>query len=374
MPVRYRRPLADTGQAGEPGRGFGRPDTVPAVALSVGFFGAGLIANYHARSLQLGGAQARVAVVFDPLRARAERFAERFGAGVADDEEAVLDGCQAVYVCTWTSEHRRLVEAACARALPVFCEKPLATDLAGAQAMADAVRQAGVVNQVGLVLRSAPGFVLLRHLVADASSGRLLSVIFRDDQEIPLGGYYGSDWRGDRERAGSGTLLEHSIHDLDILEWFCGPINRLSAQAANFHGLDGIEDTVAVSFGLRGGGTGVLTSVWHDVPGRISSRRVEVFCERARFWAEGNLAETVGWEFEAGQARECTGSAVMAELDVRGWPVPPNADVTFVHAVLAGRSASPDFAVAVRAHLVADAVYRSAAGGGAPQDTRMPPG
>lgn len=342
---------------------------MPAVALSVGFFGAGLIANYHARSLQLGGAQAQPAVVFDPARARADSFAARFGGRVADDEDEVLDRCQAVYVCTWTSEHRRLVEAACARSLPIFCEKPLATDLAGAQAMADAVRRAGVVNQVGLVLRSAPGFVLLRHLVADASSGRLLSVTFRDDQEIPLGGYYGSDWRGDRDRAGSGTLLEHSIHDLDILEWFCGPIDRLSAQAANFHGLDGIEDTVAVSFSLRGGGTGVLTSVWHDLPGRISSRRVEVFCERARFWAEGNLAETVGWELEAGQARECTGPAVTAELEVRGWPVPANADVTFIDAVLADRAASPDFSVAVRAHMLADAVYRSAAAGGAPRDT-----
>ncbi len=36
-------------------------------------------------------------------------------------------------------------------ACPVFCEKPLATDLASAQAMVGAVAEAGVVNQVGLV-------------------------------------------------------------------------------------------------------------------------------------------------------------------------------------------------------------------------------
>ena len=49
----------------------------------------------------------------------------------------MVDGCDALYVCTWTSEHRRLVEMAVAARRHVFCEKPLSTDLAGATAMAD---------------------------------------------------------------------------------------------------------------------------------------------------------------------------------------------------------------------------------------------
>jgi myo-inositol 2-dehydrogenase/D-chiro-inositol 1-dehydrogenase len=338
----------------------------------VGFFGAGLIANYHAWSLQHGGAYARPAVVFDPVQDRAQAFAERFGARVADSETDVFDRSQAIYVCTWTSEHQRLVAAACARRLPIFCEKPLATDVAGAEAMSAEVARAGVVNQVGLVLRSSPGFALLRQLIADPAAGRVLSVTFRDDQQIPLGGFYGSDWRGDRAKAGSGTLLEHSIHDLDILEWLCGPIERLGAQSANFHGLEGIEDTVAVSFSFENGGTGVLTSVWHDVRGRISSRRLEVFCERARLWAEGNLAETVGWELQAGHAEERAGNGVVSELQTRGWAIPGNADVAFVEAAALGGRASPDFADALRAHCLADAVYRSAETGGLPVVTGTP--
>jgi 4-hydroxybenzoate polyprenyltransferase len=51
----------------------------------------------------------------------------------------------------------------------------------------------------------------------------VLTVVFRDDQYLPVRGVYKSSWRGDVARAGAGTLLEHSIHDLDLLEWLLGP-------------------------------------------------------------------------------------------------------------------------------------------------------
>ena len=304
---------------------------------SVGFLGAGLIAHHHARSLEAAAAGTAVVGVYDPAVERAVAFAERFGAEAVDDEAEVIERADAVYVCTWTSEHRRLVEAACARGRAVFCEKPLAPDLAGAEAMVAAVCGSGVTHQVGLVLRATPGFRLLRALVQDPAVGRVVSVVFRDDQQLPVGGYYGSDWRIDPARAGSGTLLEHSIHDVDILEWLVGPIARLSATSAAVHGHAGIEDTVAVSFALVGGGTGVLTSIWHDLPGRLSERRLEVFCERGRFWAEGNLAELVGWEYRAGQREERSGAGVLDELRRRGLDPPANPDADF----LRGRGRRP---------------------------------
>jgi predicted dehydrogenase len=336
-----------------------------SAGFRLGFFGAGLIARYHARSLRAAAVDAPIVSVYDPDHERSETLAGEVGARAVPDEAEVFEGVDGVYICTWTSEHPRLVAEAAARGLAVFCEKPLATTLADAESMTAAVTLAGVTNQVGLVLRSSPGFALLRSLVADPAAGRVVSVVFRDDQEIPLGGYYGSTWRGDAARAGAGTLLEHSIHDLDMLEHLVGPLTRLSAHQGNLHGHPGIEDSVAVSFGLAGGGTGVLTSVWHDVPGRLSHRSLEIFCERVRFWAAGNMAETVGWEWRAGSAEEVSGADRAAALAQRGWVAPANADAEFVAAAAAGRPATPDFAVALRAHVLADAAYRSAASGGA---------
>ena len=112
-----------------------------------------------------------------------------------------------------------------------------------------------------------------------------------------------STWRSDRARAGAGTLLEHSIHDLDLLEWMCGPLAVLSAHRDNLHGLEGIEDTVSVSFRFRAGGTGVLTSTWHDLPGRGSNRRFELFTERARFETEGNAAAVAEMDAQIGESQ-----------------------------------------------------------------------
>ena len=126
--------------------------------------------------------------VYDPDAERAARFAAASGSVVCASEDEVLDGCDAVYVCTWTSEHPRLVAAAVERGLAVFCEKPLATTLAAAEAMAAAVAGSGVTNQVGLILRRSPAFVWARHLVEAPEAGRVMAVVFRDDQYIPVQG------------------------------------------------------------------------------------------------------------------------------------------------------------------------------------------
>jgi predicted dehydrogenase len=333
--------------------------------VRVGFLGAGLIAHFHAFGLSGSGEAFRFAGVHDPDHDRALEFAAGWGATACATEEEVLDGCDAVYVCTWTSEHARLVQAAAERGLAVFCEKPLAFDGDGAEAMADVVDAAGVVNQVGLVLRHSPAFMLLGHLVADPAAGRVMSVGFRDDQYIPVQGMYASSWRGDRSRAGAGTLLEHAIHDLDILEHAIGPVVDVSARSASFHGIDGIEDSVATVLGLAGGGVGVHTTIWHDVLERPSLRRVEVFCERRYVCLENDWEGPVSWTTAGEDDVTVEGPELLArcaDLGLRAGS--PDGD--FLRAVAAGTPAWPTLRDAVRPHRLVDAIYRSAAEGGQP--------
>ncbi|HUC32740.1 MAG TPA: Gfo/Idh/MocA family oxidoreductase, partial [Ilumatobacteraceae bacterium] len=126
--------------------------------LRIGFLGAGLIATYHSKSLRRSGAPIERRGVFDPDRERAAAFASASGHTVYDSEDAVIDDCDAVYVCTWTSEHPRQVAKAIAARRHVFCEKPLAFTTAEAVAMADAAAAAGITHQVGLVLRRSPAY------------------------------------------------------------------------------------------------------------------------------------------------------------------------------------------------------------------------
>lgn len=336
------------------------------MTVRIGFLGAGLIAGFHADGLAAAGTDHRIVAVHDPDVVRRDAFAERWSATPMSTEDEVLDGCDAVYVCTWTSEHARLVDAACERDLAVFCEKPLAFDAAGAAAMAEAVARAGVVNQVGLVLRRSPAFFLLRQLVQDPEAGRIMSFSFRDDQYIPVQGMYGSTWRGDRRRAGSGTMLEHAIHDVDLVEHCLGAVRSVSARSANRHGLDGIEDSVASVFDLVDGSIGVHTTIWHDVLERPSLRRVEVFCERRHIVLENDLFGPVRWRTAGDEVETVLADRPLVDEARRRGFGGINPDRAFVEAVIAGGGAWPSFADALRAHRLVDAVYASAAAGGSP--------
>jgi len=325
--------------------------------------GGGFIAHYHGKMLHTSGADAEISVVHDPDPAKAGAFAAASGARVVDSEDELLGSVDAVYVCTWTAEHPRLVDRVVERNLPVFCEKPLAVDLDSAVTMVDAVRRTGVVNQVGLVLRDSPAFVYLRHAISRPESGRVMSVVFRDDQYIPIQGQYGSTWRADPSKAGSGTLLEHSIHDLDILEWMLGPVSGVGGRSSEFHAINGIEDVVSATLEFESGALGSLTSIWHDLLERPSLRRVEVFCENAYFWLEDDVFGPVHTTRSGSSEVALGGPELVAELAMLGLTV-RNPDAAFIEAVQSGEPASPDFAQALRAHLLADAIYRSAASNG----------
>lgn len=334
--------------------------------LRIGFVGCGLIAASHARGLESVPGVV-IGPVFDIDPERATAFARSAGpsATTAGSLSEVVAGADAVYVCTWTAAHPEAVIAAAEAGRPVFCEKPLAVDQQTVDRMMASVTEAGVVNQVGLVLRHSPAFRRLRALTTEAGAGRLMNIVFRDDQYLPTQGLYNSTWRADPTKAGAGTLLEHSIHDLDLLRWIMGPFRSVSANIECFHGLDGIEDAATLLLVAESGATATLTSIWHDVLSRPSQRRVETFSERRVCTLSGDWNGPVSVEDGDGSLTTLEGQAlVRAATEGDGLGLNPDAD--FVAAVRAGTPAYPDFALAVEAHRLADAAYRSAAEGGSP--------
>jgi predicted dehydrogenase len=207
---------------------------------------------------------------------------------------------------------------------------------------------------------------MLRELAHAPEAGRVMSVVFRDDQFIPIRGSYSSTWRGEVDKVGAGALLEHSIHDVDILEATIGPIADVSARSAEFHGLSGIEDLVVANVAFADGAIGSLTSIWHDIDSRGSLRRLEVFCERALFTLEGDWFGPLSWERDDGTQGVLEGAELVAAA---GDERDQNPDGAFLRAVRDGRACTPDFATAVRAHEVTEAIYESARRGGAPVAT-----
>jgi predicted dehydrogenase len=335
--------------------------------VRVGLVGAGFIGRVHSWALwalhETGVVDLSVVAVCDQDEGRAAALAKPHGADVAG-LDALLDGVDVVYVCTPTAQHLPVVEAAVERGVAIYCEKPLAPDLAGATRVASLLER--VPNQVGLVLRSAPVFAALEERLG--TFGRTMTVHLRDDQFFPIRGHYASDWRAEVAVAGGGTLIEHSIHDVDLFRRLCGDPVEVTCRTASFFEYEGIEDSALATFAFDGGATANLVSVWHDVMTRPSGRRLEVFCERGMMWTEYDNTGPLHVETSEGhEVVECPLPEWVAEIPVdEAQRVPLGLYAEASRRFLAERSAVPGAAEALAAHRLVDAAYRSAEAGGRP--------
>src|ERR1700691_4657930 len=254
--------------------------------IRVGIIGAGLIGNLHSMMIRYVADRTeqsvRVVAVADVSHPAAEHLAARWqGARALESAEEIIadPSIDAVWICTPTAMHRQASIAAARAGKHIFCEKPLAMTAAEASEMAAAIKTAGVISQVGLVLRFSPVYNVIKQMFQEPDVGKLLSITMRDDQDFPTRGVHASAWRNDPRLTAGGTLIEHSVHDFDLFTWLFGPVARLFCVDRNFNGARGVEDFAATQFEFEAGFCGELTSVWHRMIGRPSNRRFEVFAE-----------------------------------------------------------------------------------------------
>jgi myo-inositol 2-dehydrogenase / D-chiro-inositol 1-dehydrogenase len=349
--------------------------------IRIGIVGCGHIGTVHSFALrQLGDAglvDARVVGSFDADHDRAAGIARHHDARPFEELAELLVAVDVVWVCTWTAAHLEAVCAAGEQSRAVFCEKPLAPTLADAERLAGVL--ARVPHQVGLVLRHAPVFRAAAELVAEGKYGRPLTTVLRDDQYFPIQGFYASAWRADVDKAGGGTLLEHSIHDVDVLRWVLGPAagepHEVAARTASMFGHPGIDDATTVTFRYEDGSTATIVSVWHQILTRGSRRRLEVFCEDALLWADDDYLGPLHVETRNGE--ELVASAPPPWIDrfevaeALAKPLAQYAEPSkgFLDALArdgAGARGHPDAGIAIAAHRLVDRAYQSAAGGGRP--------
>jgi len=349
------------------------------MTLNVALIGCGLNGRFHSTAIRAIARRQMLDINYaavcdlDPERARS--FSDVTGAEPFTDALQLIDspGIDAVYVCVPTAYHKDLVVRAAQHGKHVFCEKPLATTLADVHEMVDVTEKAGVKAGVGLVLRHSPIMTVLKELMDDGSLGRQMAMVFRDDQFFPITGHYASEWRKDKAIAGAGTLLEHSIHDVDVLHWFGGPVKRVRGSTRNFAGYEGVEDLAMAYLDFESGAQADLISIWHSVLGRPSTRRLEVFYEKGFFAIDQDYMGAIDYQVHAQSAGRISEDEVrkgyLATLGLpddvfEGLMRHSLEDYLFLKAVSEGRDPFPNFRTALEAHRVVDAIYRSAEAGG----------
>lgn len=164
-----------------------------------------------------------------PERARELAAAHDLAVGTSDVDELLSHpGLEAVHVATPVATHADIAIAAARRGLHVLVDKPVATDLAEARAVRDAIAEAGVVGAVNYGRRFQETRDRLLQRVAEvAGAPRMVSIaLVFDDHALPESRPF--TWVQDAA-LGGGRLQGYGVHDLDLLLAAFGEVHSVAA-------------------------------------------------------------------------------------------------------------------------------------------------
>jgi myo-inositol 2-dehydrogenase / D-chiro-inositol 1-dehydrogenase len=237
----------------------------------IGLVGAGRIGRLHAANVARTEGL-RLTAVADADPEAAEACARETGAAPVSFEELLArDDVAALLICTPPGEHAEQIALSAGAGKHVFCEKPLAADLAGADGALAAVERAGVVLQVGYNRRFDRNFAAVRAAVDEGRVGTICLVrISSRDPDPPPPDYI---------RVSPGLFFDTTSHDLDLARFLAGSdIVEVSARGAVRFSAEvrkvGGVDTAATTAVFESGALAVIDNCWRSAYGY--DQRVEV--------------------------------------------------------------------------------------------------
>jgi myo-inositol 2-dehydrogenase/D-chiro-inositol 1-dehydrogenase len=191
------------------------------VTLGIGLVGYGAWGRMHAAAIARLPGLRLAAILAHGDAGAAAAATDHPGVPVVRALDALLarDDVALVDVVAPNFLHAEIALAALASGRHVLLEKPLATDLADGERIADAVARSGLFLAVGFELRVSRQWARVKALIDDGTLGRprfANLALFRRPFRPGAGG-----WRRDRARVGS-WILEEPVHYLDLLCWYFG--------------------------------------------------------------------------------------------------------------------------------------------------------
>ncbi|HEX2185223.1 MAG TPA: Gfo/Idh/MocA family oxidoreductase [Chloroflexota bacterium] len=236
--------------------------------IRFGIAGMGVGRSRARMVLQAQGAQ--LTAIFDRRQDNAAKLAAEWGCDAAESFEALInrDDVDVIGIFTPSGTHADLAIQAMRAGKHAISTKPPDVSVEKVDAMASAARDLGRLLAVDFGSRYDDD---VRKVKAALDAGRLGQPIFGDMRlkwwrsQAYFDGGDPPGWRGTWAMDGGGSLANQGIHDLDLLQWFMGPVKTVRARTHVFGHRIETEDACQAFLDFESGAWGLIettTTVW----------------------------------------------------------------------------------------------------------------
>ena len=260
-----------------------------------GIIGCGMIADFHARAIaELPNA--RLAAVSSRSEENARRVADAHDCAWHTDHKELVrrEDVDIITICSPSGAHMEYALDAAAAGKHVVVEKPLEVTLERCDRIIAGCAKAGVQ----LVTIFPSRFQSVNQLVKKTVDGGRLGRITLGDAYIKwwrTQAYYDSGgWRGTWELDGGGSLMNQSIHAIDLLQWLMGEVDTVVGLTGTLvHERIEVEDTAVAALRFKSGALGVIEGTTSVYPGFF--KRLEISGDKGTIATEEE--DIARWEF-----------------------------------------------------------------------------
>jgi predicted dehydrogenase len=313
--------------------------------VRVALIGSGWIQDFHARGVLVFPGAELVAVA-NHREASAQALAERHGIPeVTTDWRSLArrEDIDAVVVSTPNALHAEQSVGFLDAGKHVLVEKPMATTVAGCDAMVDASARSGASLMVAHCWRFRDEVRAMRDRVASGELGEIVKT-----RGYGVHARWGPEgWFVDPALAGGGALVDMGVHAIDTARFVLGdPIpERVCAAIGTRYGTYEVDDDGIVLIGWSNGTNSVVESGWWHPHKEGMEADTEVY-------GTGGYARIFPREEPSEAYDHCTQPMYSEQMR------------EFLGAIEEGRTPRPSGADGRIVMQVVERAYASAAGGG----------
>ena len=266
--------------------------------MNFGVIGYGTIGKTHAQVIQ-GLPDAKLAAIATRTPDNARQAGERHGCAFYTDYRDMLrrDDIDIVTICTPAALHMPMALDVAAAGKHCILEKPIEINVERSQRVIEAFDKRGLTLSVIFQHRFDPASEHIKAAIDAGAFGKLhygtaKVVLFRTREY-----YQATVWRGAWEGDGGGALMNQAIHNIDLLQYFMGPVEAVCGKYDTLRHDIEAEDIGVALLRFQSGALGVIEGMTLAYPGR--GTQVSVFGQSGSAGVKNNALEH--YCFESGK-------------------------------------------------------------------------